>query len=235
MFSSDIDFSVLEERIRYVFRNEELLKIALRHKSALEGKDGSCNDKLEWLGDAVVGFFVTDYLFRHYDKPRSWLSLTKSKWVSEECLAYLARKIELAKFIELGKGEERSGGREKDSILASSLEALAGAVFVDSSSYEETKKVLKTIFCEAGDIDSLNLSVNYKGLLQRWCLQYYNCLPHYQILNQGKENLYQIEVKIGENSIARGEGKNKKRAEQEAAKKALEVLSSDNQLLNKGQ
>jgi len=66
-------------------------------------------------------------------------------------------------------------------------------------------------------------------------LQYYNCLPHYQILNQGKENLYQIEVKIGENSIARGEGKNKKRAEQEAAKKALEVLSSDNQLLNKGQ
>ena len=235
MSSSDIDFSVLEERIGYVFKDEEVLRTALRHKSALEGRDGSCNDKLEWLGDAVVGFFVADYLFHHYDKPRSWLSLAKSKLVSEECLAYLARKIELARFIELGKGEERSGGREKDSILASSLEALAGAVFVDSSSYEETRKVLKLIFCEAGDISSLNLSVNYKGLLQRWCLQYYNCLPRYETLSQGNQDFYRVEVKIGENSIAWGEGKNKKRAEQEAARKALEVLSSGDQFPNKGQ
>jgi len=227
VFGSDVDFSVLEQRIRYVFKNQELLKTALRHKSALEGKDGECNDKLEWLGDAVVGLFVADYLFHYYDKPRSWLSLTKSKWVSEESLACLARKIELAKFIELGKGEERNGGREKDSILASSLEALTGAIFVDSSSYEETKKVLKIIFCEVGDIDSLNLSVNYKGLLQRWCLQYYGCLPHYEILSSEKEDYYRVEVRIGENSIAWGEGKNKKRAEQEAAKRALEVLSSD--------
>lgn len=235
MSGLEFDFSVLERRIGYAFRDGELLRTALRHKSALEGKDGSCNDKLEWLGDAVVGFFVADYLFHHYKRPRSWLSLTKSKWVSEECLAYLARKVELAEFIELGKGEEKSGGREKDSILASSLEALAGAVFVDSSSYEETRRVLKRIFCEIGNIESLDLSVNYKGLLQRWCLQYYNCLPHYEIVNQEESpEFYRVEVKIEDESIAEGEGKNKKRAEQEAARKALEILSSDNQPLGGG-
>ena len=146
------------------------------------------------MGDAVVGF-VADYLFHHYDKPRSWLSLAKSKLVSEECLAYLARKIELARFIELGKGEERSGGREKDSILASSLEALAGAVFVDSSSYEETRKVLELIFCEAGDISSLNLSVNYKGLLQRWCLHII-IVSCYETLSQGNQDFYRVELRL---------------------------------------
>ncbi len=71
MSSSDIDFSVLEERIGYVFKDEEVLRTALRHKSALEGRDGSCTDKLEWLGDAVVGFFVADYLFHHYNRPQA--------------------------------------------------------------------------------------------------------------------------------------------------------------------
>ena len=120
------------------------------------------------------------------------MSLAKSKLkVSEECLAYLARKIELARFIELGKGEERSEG-EKDSILASSLEALAGAVFVDSSSYEVTRKVLELIFVRQ-EILVLLISQLTIRAASAVVLQYYNCLPRYETLSQGNQDFYRVE------------------------------------------
>lgn len=221
------DLSELERRIRYSFRDREVLCTALRHKSALEGKAGACNDKLEWLGDAVIGLFIADYLFRNYDRPRSWLSLMKAKWASEECLAYLARKIGLERFIELGRGEERNGGREKDSILSSAFEALIGAVFVDSTSYERTREVLETVFCRDGGIEFAFLSVNYKGLLQRWCLQYCACLPEYEMIRSNEDSFYEVVVKIKGRIIAKGEGKNKKRAEQEAARRAWERIMGE--------
>ncbi|MEN3202507.1 MAG: ribonuclease III [Atribacterota bacterium] len=226
MSAPERDLSELERRIQYFFRNQEVLRTALRHKSALEGKAGACNDRLEWLGDAVVGLFIADYLFQNYDRPRSWLSLMKAKWASEECLAYLARKIGLERFIELGRGEERNGGREKDSILSSAFEALVGAIFVDSLSYERTREVLSRIFCSDGGIEFALLSVNYKGLLQRWCLQYCACLPEYELVEAGND-WYQVVVKIQGRVVARGEGKNKKRAEQEAARRAWERIMGE--------
>ncbi|MEN3185819.1 MAG: ribonuclease III [Atribacterota bacterium] len=225
------DFRQLENIVGYGFKNSELLVLALRHKSALEGKEGSCNDKLEWLGDRVVGLFIADYLFHNYDKPRSWLSLMKSKWASEECLAHLARKIRLDQFIELGKGEERNGGRAKDSILSSAFEALIGAIFVDSSSYDVTKKVLERIFLGEGGIDDALLSINYKGLLQRWCLQYCASLPEYEVVAENWDcGLYRVAVKIRSRVLAVGEGKNKKKAEQEAARRAWEKIISEEYL-----
>jgi ribonuclease-3 len=229
------DLSELEKRIRYSFQNPEILRTALRHKSALEGKAGACNDRLEWLGDAVIGLFIADYLFQNYDRPRSWLSLVKAKWVSEECLAYLARKIGLEQFIELGRGEERSGGREKDSILSSAFEALAGAIFVDSLSYERTREVLSGIFCNEEGVEFAFLSVNYKGLLQRWCLQYFSCLPEYEIVTVGDNSSYQVVVKIQGRVVARGEGKSKKRAEQEAARRAWERIMEESRSSRDGQ
>lgn len=226
MSAPERDLSELERRIQYSFRDQEILRTALRHKSALEGKAGACNDRLEWLGDAVVGLFIADYLFQNYDRPRSWLSLMKAKWASEECLAYLARKIGLERFIELGRGEERNGGREKDSILSSAFEALAGAIFVDSLSYERTREVLARIFCSDGGIEFALLSVNYKGLLQRWCLQSFACLPEYELVESGND-WYQVVVKIQGRVVAKGEGKNKKKAEQEAARRAWERIMGE--------
>ncbi|MGC8777486.1 MAG: ribonuclease III [Candidatus Caldatribacteriaceae bacterium] len=225
------DFDRLEEVVGYRFKDSALLLLALRHKSALEGKEGPCNDKLEWLGDRVVGLFIADYLFHNYDKPRGWLSLMKSKWASEECLAQLARRIGLDRFIELGRGEERNGGREKDSILSSAFEALAGAIFVDSASYEVTKKVLEGIFFGEGGIEYALLSINYKGLLQRWCLQYCGSLPEYEVVAENADcGPYRVAVKIRGRVVALGEGKNKKKAEQEAARRAWEKIIGEENL-----
>ncbi|MCX6090214.1 MAG: ribonuclease III [Candidatus Atribacteria bacterium] len=224
----DADLSELEGRIGYSFRNRECLKTALRHKSALEGKEGCCNDKFEWLGDTVVGFYLADYLLSTYDKPRSWLSAMKSKWASEECLAQIARKIELDKFIVLGRGEERTGGREKGSILASALEALVGAIFVDSDSCDLTKEVLRHIFCVDGGLELVFLSVNYKSLLQTWSLKRVECLPVYETVRETSDRkMYRIAVKINDQVLAVGEGKNKKKAEQEAARKAWEKVMDE--------
>jgi ribonuclease-3 len=215
----------LERRIGYRFRNRTLLKIALLHKSALEGKEGHCNDKFEWLGDAVVGLYIADYLFSHYEKPRSWLSAMKAKWASEESLAQIARKIELERFIILGKGEEKNRGREKDSIISSALEALVGAIYIDAKSYEITKTVLDTIFSADGGLELVFLSVNYKSLLQTWSLKHEECLPVYQVFDESEDRRwYRMAVLINGREIAIGEGKNKKKAEQEAARKAWEKI-----------
>ncbi len=231
MSLSERDFSRLEGLIGYSFRDAELLVLALRHKSVLEGKEGLCNDRLEWLGDRVVGLFIADYLFHNYDKPRGWLSLMQSKWVSEECLAHLARKIHLDQFIELGKGEEHNGGREKDSILSGAFEALIGAVFADSSSYGEVKRVLTRIFFEEGGIEYAFLSINYKGLLQRWCLQYCASLPEYEVVAESTDcGSYKVAAKIKGRTVALGEGKSKKKAEQEAARHAWEKIISEENL-----
>jgi ribonuclease-3 len=223
------NLSRLEEKLGYKFRDPKWLETALKHKSALEGRDGECNDKLEWLGDAVVGLFIADYLFYNYDKPRSWLSLMKSKWASEECLARVARRIDLGSFVKLGKGEEKSGGREKDSIISSTLEAVVGAVFVDSGSYEATKKVLEKIFLKEESLEFLFLPLNYKGLLQRWCLQKMECIPKYEVIQEDKAfPRYLVGVKINGKIVAYGEGPNKKKAEQAAARQAWEALAAEN-------
>jgi len=215
----------LEHRIGYHFRNQSLLKIALLHKSALEGKEGHCNDKFEWLGDAVVGLYIADYLFSRYEKPRSWLSAMKAKWASEESLAQVARKIQLDRFILLGKGEEKGRGREKDSIISSALEALVGAIYLDSKSYDITKTVLDTIFSSDGGLELVFLSINYKSLLQTWSLKQQECLPVYQVIEQSEDRKrYRIAVQINGQGIAIGEGRNKKKAEQEAARKAWEKI-----------
>jgi len=215
----------LEHRIGYHFENRNLLKIALLHKSALEGREGHCNDKFEWLGDAVVGLYIADYLFSHYEKPRSWLSAMKAKWASEESLAQVARNIHLERFILLGKGEEKGRGREKDSIISSALEALVGAVYLDSKSFDKTKKVLDTIFSSEGGLELIFLSVNYKSLLQTWSLKEHETLPAYQVIEESLDHKkYRISVRINEKEVAIGEGCSKKKAEQEAARKAWEKI-----------
>ncbi|HAX97305.1 MAG TPA: ribonuclease III [Candidatus Atribacteria bacterium] len=215
----------LERRIGYHFENRSLLKTALLHKSALEGKEGHCNDKLEWLGDAVVGLYIADYLFSQYEKPRSWLSAMKAKWASEESLAQVARNIHLERFILLGKGEEKGRGREKSSIISSALEALVGAVYLDSKSFDMTKKVLDTIFSSEGGLELVFLSVNYKSLLQTWSLKEHETLPFYQVMEESLDRKnYRIAVLINGKELAIGEGTNKKKAEQEAARKAWEKI-----------
>jgi len=215
----------LENRIGYHFENRSLLKIALLHKSALEGKEGHCNDKFEWLGDAVVGLYIADYLFSQYEKPRSWLSAMKAKWASEESLAQVARNIHLERFILLGKGEEKGRGREKNSIISSALEALVGAVYLDSKSFDLTKKVLDTIFSSEGGLELVFLSVNYKSLLQTWSLKEYETLPMYQVVEESHElKTYRIAVFINDKDLAVGEGSSKKKAEQDAARKAWENI-----------
>ena len=215
----------LERRIGYHFQNQNLLKIALLHKSALEGKEGHCNDKFEWLGDAVVGLYIADYLFSRYEKPRSWLSAMKAKWASEESLAQVARNIHLDQCIFLGKGEEKGRGREKDSIISSALEALVGAIYLDSKSYDVTKKVLDIIFSSEGGLELIFLSVNYKSLLQTWSLKRHECLPVYQVIEQSSDRQgYRVAVHILGREVAIGEGSNKKKAEQEAARKAWERI-----------
>ncbi|HSV31301.1 MAG TPA: ribonuclease III [Atribacteraceae bacterium] len=227
MLSREQELFELENTIGYAFRNRELLRTSLRHKSALEGKNGICNDKLEWFGDRVVGLFIADYLFQHYEKPRSWLSATIERWASAECLAQIARRINLGRYVELGRGEKKNGGPTKDSILTGTLEALIGAVFLDSHSYSATRAVLLDMIARGGGLEGTFLSVNFKELLQKWCLKSAKCLPEYivvETVGDGEIPYYQVAVKVSGRVVAAGEGKNKKKAEQNAAENALEKL-----------
>ena len=219
----------VQAKIGHTYKDISLLKEALTHSSyANEHRidDVKDNERLEFLGDAILDLIISEYLFKkHPEMPEGDLSKLRASIVCEVSLAKAAKKMDLGEYILLGKGEEMTGGRERTSILADGFEALTGALFIDGG-FESAKEFLtETLVKKVEQIKSLeDLYTDYKTLLQE-CVQRYSSNPiSYKVVAEegpDHDKHFKVEVYHEENCLGRGEGKSKKEAEQDAAKSGL--------------
>ncbi len=221
----------LESLLEYRFDDLSLLDAALHHSSYVnENRQTGMldNERMEFLGDAVVQIGVSEILYDRFpDHDEGKLSKLRSFLVTEQSLALVARAGSLGDFVLLGRGEDLSGGREKDSILANSFEAVLGAVFLDRG-YEGIRELLESIFSPLLEtLDDENNGHDYKSRLQERSHELFRALPFYRVTDTSgpdHERTFEVEVTLNADISASGSGKSKKEAEQQAAKAALEVI-----------
>jgi ribonuclease III len=225
------DILHLENSLGYCFNDKKIFLEALTHKSFFHenpDKADAYNERLEFLGDSVLGFVIVEYLFLSDHKlTESVMAKTKSYLVKESVLSEIANAIFLGKYLRLGKGEEVTGGRTKRSLLADAVEALLGAVYIDGG-YEKARALIVRLFKEK--IDAIIRSGefhDFKTELQEKTQLLFSTIPEYRIIRQeGAEHkkLFTIEVYIEGERYGDGTGKSKKEAETLAAKEALQKL-----------
>jgi ribonuclease-3 len=219
----------LDEALGIRFRDEGLRETALTHRSfAFEHGLDTTNERLEFLGDSVLGLVVTDMAFEAFpDMPEGELAKLRAAIVNAQALAEVARSLELGAMVRLGKGEEQSGGRDKASILADALEAVIGAVYLDLG-LDEARRLIGRLFrplMEAyargeGDRD-------YKTILQELASRELRTMPEYRLEERGPdhEKEFTATVFLGGERLGVGIGKSKKEAEQRAAREAFDHIS----------
>jgi ribonuclease-3 len=226
-----LDFS---KRLSIKFNNLSLLDLAFHHRSFSNEQTGekANNERLEFLGDSVLGMAVATYLYESMqDKPEGDLSKIKSVVVSEATLSQIALALGVDRCLILGRGEELSGGREKKAILADAVEAIIGAYYLDSGYSAAEKLVRRLIAPEIIKVQENRHIQDYKSLLQEFCQKKYKQCPEYELLNKtGPEHdrTFFVSVHINNKVYGPETGKNKKEAEQAAAHcacLALELLS----------
>lgn len=218
--------------LTYRFQDEALLDEALTHKSYVNERKGSNswhNERLEFLGDAVLALIISEYLATRYPQLNEGaLSKLKARLVSEFSLATAARRLNLGAHLKLGRGEERSKGREKASLLADGLEAVIAAVYLDGGLAAGRAFTLDALGEEIHRLDSPDDTIagsDYKTSLQEWCQRRHKSLPRYttlQELGPDHQKIFVVEVAVGDKPVGSGRGASKKEAEQEAARHALE-------------
>ena len=216
----------IEENIGYSFRNKALLRHALTHSSACNEKTvGQNNERLEFLGDSVLGFITAEYLWSvHEDLPEGQLTRRRAAAVCEKALAGYAREIDLGRYLYLGKGEDMTGGRNRASILSDAFEALLAAIYLDGGIEEAKKFCLPYII--NGDKQTEDF-VDYKTELQEIVQKNPGEALSYVLVEESgpaHNRHFTVEVHLNSNCIGIGEGSSKKKAEQEAARKALLLM-----------
>lgn len=205
------------------FRNLELLNLAFCHRSyANERGDGvGNNERLEFLGDSVLGLAVAEYLYSELpDRPEGDLAKIKSFVVSETALASIAHQLRVDNFILIGKGEEYSGGRSKKALLADALEAIIGAFFLDSGFREARRFVMRLLVPEIDKVLENRHEKDYKTLLQELAQRNFRTYPRYVLSKKtgpDHDRVFWMDVEVGGRSFGPGKGANKKQAEQAAA------------------
>ncbi len=219
------------ERVGYRFRDESLAVTAMRHRSYVAENDGvESNERLEFLGDAVLGWVVADLVYRAHDEMHEGkLTDLRKSMVNATALAELAEDLGVGECLELGRGEEQGGGREKTSILSDALEALFGAIYMDSDA-ATTHRVLTTLMGSRlqGALDGLD-RLDAKTRLQELASKLLGEHVHYEIRDEGPdhEKVFYATVFVGERRLGSGEGRSKKAAEQLAAEIACDTLARE--------
>ncbi len=221
------DFSILEERINYKFKNQALLCEALTHSSyANEKRNKKCNERMEFLGDAVLSIVTAEFLYTKFpDLPEGDLSKLRSALVCTAELSGFANEIGLGDFLFLGKGEENTGGKNRPSILEDAFEALIAAVYLDGGMDNAKRHILRFIN-KALENHQINFK-DYKTELQELVQQNPDETLNYVVVGESgpdHDKRFEVEVHLNSNVIGKGTGKSKKQAEMQAAKKALENL-----------
>lgn len=215
----------IEKVIKYSFKDKKLLTQALTHKSfAAERKVSDHNERLEFLGDSVLGLVVSHYVFRSDETClEGKLAKLKSRLVSSKFLANWAKDIHLGSFLHLGQGENSAGGRTRDSIMANALEAVIGAIYLDGG-FTAAQKFINEHLIEIGAEIGID---DFKSTLQELVQKKFKIPPSYELLQTvgpEHEKCFTVAVKIEDIKLGRGKGRNKKEAEQSAAKDALEKI-----------
>lgn len=220
-------FVLLEKAIGVPFRDKDLLVQALTHRSAVrETKSHGHNERLEFLGDAVLELAATEYLYNLSEKPEGELTNWRSALVQRDHLGAVAKDIKLGEYLLLSRGEEASGGRERISTLANALEAVIGAIYLDRG-FEASKEFcftfilrrLEGLLAQGKDRDE-------KSVFQEKAQEKHGITPHYETIDAvgpDHEKFFTCAVFIGPDKVAEGKGNSKQRAEQAAAKAALKV------------
>lgn len=217
-----------EGKIGYTFSNLHLLDTALTHSSYAneQGPGHKYNERLEFLGDSVLGFITADAFFNHFhDMPEGKLTKLRAATVCEKSCYDFAKEIDEGKYILLGKGEEKSGGRERTSILADAFEAVIAAIYLDGG-IEPARKFVLHFVMNAVEQHTITFK-DYKTTLQEVIQENPEEELTYVLVGESgpdHDKRFEVEVHLNSNVIGRGVGRTKKHAEQEAAKKALELM-----------
>jgi len=227
-----INLADLSDRLKYQFNDTKILYQALKHRSFLTctgEKRIESNERLELLGDAVLGLVVTEYLFNKYPgEEEGILTNFKSLLVNRKVLSRVAKDFGLGKFILLNEAEERSGGRKRDSILSDAVESIIGAIYLDGGLDNAKIFIYKNITNRLDEILDKGHLKNYKSILQEYCQSYNLKCPKYLIEEENGPDhlkLFTVAAIIGGKKMGVGQGPSKKEAEQKAAKESLLQLN----------
>ncbi len=217
----------LEKTIDFHFRNRDLLMQSLTHRSAVrESKRSGHNERLEFLGDAVLELAATEYLYHLSEKPEGELTNWRSALVQRDHLAAVSRDLQLGTHLLLSRGEEASGGRDRTSTLANALEALIGAIYLDKGFEAAKEFCYKFILLRLEGLLAAGKDRDEKSVFQERAQEKHGITPHYEMVNAvGPDHKkdFTCAVFIGEEKIAEGHGNSKQRAEQAAAKAGLKA------------
>jgi ribonuclease-3 len=219
----------LEERIGYKFRNSLLLAEALTHPSVRHEtqRDHLDNQRLEFLGDAVLQLVITERLFRHFDnEAEGRLTKLRSRLVSRETLKTYALTLDLGAYLMMGRGEDSSGGRERTSTLGDAFEALIGAIYLDGGLEAARQFILTQARSDLEQIAEEPVDINPKGNLQELLQSISPSSPVYEVISQSgleHEKTFVVEVSWEGMILGKGSGRNKKQAETAAAEEALQL------------
>lgn len=221
---------ILAQKLGYKFVNESLLATALRHSSWTAENEGfESNERLEFLGDSVIGFVVADTMFRRYPEfDEGKLTDLRKIVVNMNALSRVATQLGLGEFVLLGRGEAAGGGREKSSILANALEAVFGAIYLDSDSVR-VYAIVSSLLCESIDeaISALK-QLDAKSQLQELSAKLGRAIPEYRVTDEGPDHakMFFAAVYIGDEWMGAGSGRSKKVAEEQAAQQACSTLQT---------
>ncbi len=217
----------LEETIGLEFTDKDLLTLAFVHKSFINEHTGEkgYNERLEFLGDAVLELAVTQFLYHHYpEQPEGQLTNWRSALVKGKNLAKVSKALGLGQYLLLSRGEDLSGGREKEYILANTCEALIGAIFLDKGFEVANQFILKHIVQMLDDIIAKGLNVDAKSRVQELAQEKFNLTPTYELISEDgpdHDKKFIMGIHFGKKLAGQGEGSSKQDAEQAAAKDAM--------------
>ena len=223
-----------EKSIGYSFNDKALIDVAFTHSSFTNEAriKTKSNERLEFLGDTVLDMVVSEYLFKNYkENPEGWLPRTRSRIVCTDSFAKASEKFDLTKYLRFGMGEKKQGGKLKKHVKADTFEAMCAAIYLDSS-YNKLFEFLKSNYSEEvlEIINDDSMFLDYKTRLQEYYNTHSKKSLSYDLINEeGPEHdkTFTMEVRLGNKALAQGLGKNKKTAEQMAAKAAYEMIKND--------
>ncbi len=231
MSSSNIN--KLETNIGVEFNDKSLLEKALTHRSYLNEHRNipENNERLEFLGDAVLELIVSDFLYTTYpDRPEGDLTSFRSALVKTDSLASSARDLGIGQYLHMSRGEEDSGGREKDYLLANTFEAILGAIYLDHG-YDTCKDfVSKTLFPKIGEIVEYRLDIDSKTKMQELAQSVFKLTPTYEVVKEegpDHNKIFTVVVKLDEEIVGEGEGASKQKAEEKAASEGIKYIENN--------
>ena len=222
----------LQDRIGYHFQDDKLLKKAMVHSSYANEKHlpkYECNERLEFLGDAVLELISSEFLFSlQKTMPEGQITKTRASMVCEPALAFCARDIELGKYLLLGKGEDAAGGRKRESVTSDAMEALIGAIYLDGG-FANAKEFIERFILK--DLENKKLFYDSKTILQEIVQSNFKEPVSYELLGEkgpDHNKVFEVAVQIGDDRYGVGSGRTKKAAEQEAAYQSILALRKKN-------